>query len=58
MSSSYELKNENTFDYNTFFDNARTDESYEGEGDEENDPTFYDTEATDRFLSSGKFYWV
>jgi hypothetical protein len=44
-SSSYEMKNENTLDYDALFDDAHEDENYDTEADEENDPTFYGTEG-------------
>jgi hypothetical protein len=34
-SSSYEMKNENTLDYDASFDDAHEDENYEAEADEE-----------------------
>jgi hypothetical protein len=44
-SSSYEMENENTLDYDASFDDADEDENYDTEADEENDPTFYGTEG-------------
>jgi len=44
-SSSYEVENENTLDYDDSFDVAHEDESYDTETEEENDPTFYGGES-------------
>jgi len=43
-SSSYEVENETTLDYDASFDDVHEDESYDTEADEENDPTFYGAE--------------
>ncbi len=44
-SSLYKMENENTLDYDASFDDANENANYETEADEENDPTFYGTQA-------------
>jgi hypothetical protein len=48
-SSSYEMKNENTLNYDISFEDANEDENYDTEADEEIDPNFYGTESEKEF---------